>query len=450
MQYSIVQKSQLEGALRLDAEYYQPEYLELNSKLKSQKSKSISELVSDIRYGLYVEPEYLEKGVNFIRALNLLNFWIDGEILKIDERKVPPAYRLKAGDVLIVRSGANTGCVGLVYPRFEGATFGSYTIRLRFNKINPFFAAIFLNTKYGLLQTQRLQTGMAQPNLNIPNIKEIKIPLFSERIQNEIEKICLEIEKEREKSENFYSQAENLLLEELGLKDFKIEDELSYIVNLSKIKSAHRADAEYFQPKYDKIEKILSKFKQQRLEDVSSLISYGTVPTSPYVEDGVPYVKGENLRNCFIDYSKLVYLDRESTRKLPKKFYLKEGDIIISQMGTVGQAGLVTKDEDGWLFASFTIRVRLKDEVKSILDPLFVTLYIQNISRPYYLLRRIAQASVRQNTDLPTIKDLRIPILPKPTQQKIANLVQKSHEARKKAKQLLEEAKRKVEELIKK
>jgi len=46
------------------------------------------------------------------------------------------------------------------------------------------------------------------------------------------------------------------------------------------------------------------------------------------------------------------------------------------------------------------------------------------------------------------IKSILIPVLPKPTQQKIANLVQKSHEARSKAKQLLEEAKQKVENLI--
>jgi len=46
------------------------------------------------------------------------------------------------------------------------------------------------------------------------------------------------------------------------------------------------------------------------------------------------------------------------------------------------------------------------------------------------------------------IKNVLIPILPKPTQQKIANLVQKSHEVRKKAKELLEQAKYKVEQLI--
>ena len=39
-------------------------------------------------------------------------------------------------------------------------------------------------------------------------------------------------------------------------------------------------------------------------------------------------------------------------------------------------------------------------------------------------------------------------ILPKPTQQKIADLVKKSHRARKEAKALFEEAERKVEEMI--
>ena len=208
--HSIVQKSQLEGALRLDAEYYQPEYLEVAEKLRS--AKRVADLTSDIRYGLYVEPEYKEEGVDFIRAMNLLNFWIDGEILKIEEQKVPPDYRLKIGDSLIVRSGANTGSVGIVYPRFQNATFGSYTIRLRFDKINPFFAAVFLNTKYGLSQTQKLQTGMAQPNLNIPNIKGIRIPDISGQKQEEIEEIALKMEEERQRSESLYFQAENLLL----------------------------------------------------------------------------------------------------------------------------------------------------------------------------------------------------------------------------------------------
>ena len=46
------------------------------------------------------------------------------------------------------------------------------------------------------------------------------------------------------------------------------------------------------------------------------------------------------------------------------------------------------------------------------------------------------------------IKQVQVPILPEKTQQKIAELVRESHTARVKAKQLLEDAKHKVEELI--
>ncbi|MBI2050205.1 MAG: hypothetical protein HYT31_00185 [Parcubacteria group bacterium] len=47
-----------------------------------------------------------------------------------------------------------------------------------------------------------------------------------------------------------------------------------------------------------------------------------------------------------------------------------------------------------------------------------------------------------------SLKSVLVPVLPKSTQQKIADLVRQSHEARKKAKDLLDEAKRTVERLI--
>jgi restriction endonuclease S subunit len=317
--------------------------------------------------------------------------------------------------------------------------------------ISPFYLSVFLNSKYGKMQVLRLPVGSVQQHIFLWQTKTIMVPSLPANILHLVEKIYIEGLQKLKASEILYSQAEALLLEELGLKDFKPEDDLSYTVSFSDLKSTHRADAEYFQPKYEKVTHILSRFEQKRLEDLCSLISYGTVPTSPYTEDnGIPYIKGENIQNCFVDYTKLVYLERESTRDLPNKFYLKENDIVISQMGTVGRAALIRKQEEGWLFGSFTIRVRLKKKSYSIIDPTFVTLYIQNVSRPYYLLRKIAQASVRQNTDLPSIKNLEVPILPLSKQQKIADLLRQSHEDRKKAKELLEKAKRKVENYIEK
>ena len=78
VEYSIVNISELEGESRIDAEYYDPFYLKQFRLFKN--IKQIREIKKDIRYGLYVEPIYTHKGVNFIRALNLLHFWIEGRL----------------------------------------------------------------------------------------------------------------------------------------------------------------------------------------------------------------------------------------------------------------------------------------------------------------------------------------------------------------------------------
>ncbi len=63
---------------------------------------------------------------------------------------------------------------------------------------------------------------------------------------------------------------------------------------------------------------------------------------------------------------------------------------------------------------------------------------------------RDAGGSIITHWEPEQIKKLWVPILPKSTQRKIADLVHQSHQAHKKAKELLEKAKREVEEFIEK
>jgi restriction endonuclease S subunit len=450
--YSIIKKSQLEGATRLDSEYYQPEYLKTEEILGKLKTVLLSDVckITDGNHSK-ISEKFSDVGIRYLRGMDLSDFFIsDSDPVYIPEEIYKTLKRsyIFQNDVLVSIVGT-VGLISIVADRYEKLTGNCKIAILHPKDIDPWFLATFLACRYGQAQIKRKVAGAVQTGIILKDLASIVIPIVNGEKQSKVKEIIQKAHECQVLSKSFYSKAEDLLLEELGLKDFKPREELSYIGNLSNVKSAHRADAEYFQPKYEKMENILGKFRQETLEDLSSMISYGTVPTSPYVDrDGIPYVKGENLQNCFIDYSKLVCLEKGSTKQLPKKFYLREGDIIISQMGTVGRAGIVTKQEEGWLFASFTIRFRLKEESKIILDPLFLTLFIQNISRPYHLLRRISQASVRQNTDLPTIKNLKIPILTKSIQEKIADFVLQSHHARKKAKELLEKAKREVEKMI--
>jgi len=455
MTYSIIQKSQLEGVQRIDAEYYQPEYLELVDRLKNTQSKKWEEIDGRFITGPFGSEfnveNYVENGkYRYVRGKDVKEFFLQEN----DNVYVPEndfyrlnKYVLGNGDILVSVVGT-VGNTSIVDDSSTPAIFSCKSTAFRTKAINPYYFIAYLNSNYGKKLLIRSVRGHVQTGLNINDLKSLLVFTPSTDKQDQIGNLVIESRKIGKKSKNLYQQAEDLLLEELGLKDFEEQHDLFSIVNYSEVKEAERIDAEYFQNKFDLIDQKLGKFKQKNLDELCSLISYGTVPTSPYVDKGIPYVKGENLKDCFVDYSKLVYLDELSIKRLDERHYLKEDDIIISQMGTVGNASLVTKKEAGWTFASFTIRARLSDKAKEILSPLFLTFYIQNIARPYYLLRRIAQASVRQNTDLPTIRSLKVPMLPIKTQQKIADLVRESHTARQKSKELLAEAKRKVAALI--
>ena len=443
--FSVIKLSELEGARRIDAEYYKPEYLWVKSL---PNAVPLRKIINDIRYGLYVEPEYKETGINFIRALNLLCFWIDGEILKIEESKVPNDYKLNVGDCLIVRSGANTGSIGFVFPIFQGSTFGSYTIKISFNKINPAYGAIFLASKYGLSQAVRLKTGSAQLNLNIPNILQIKVPILSENIQKEIENIAWQAYELQQISQSIYSQAESLLLEELGLKDFKPEYKKTYTAKLSDAFSAHRIDAEYFQPAYEEvIEKLReNNIELQPLRKFILSIQKGIEPGSEnYQGEGKPFIRVSNLSmNGFVDRDRK-YLSEELYQQLRETYEPKQGDFLLTKDATPGIAYVVKEQIEG-IISSGILRLQIND---SKINKEYLALCINSLVGKMQI-ERDCGGSVILHWKPEQVKRLKIPILPFKTQQKIASLVQQSHEARKKAKELLEVAKRAVEIAIEK
>ncbi|MEK9186524.1 MAG: hypothetical protein AAB885_02985, partial [Patescibacteria group bacterium] len=112
-----------------------------------------------------------------------------------------------------------------------------------------------------------------------------------------------------------------------------------------------------------------------------------------------------------------------------------------------GEPGLtcVWTEESKVIPGSFVTIVRFDTEI----EPLYVGVFLNTIAGRLQFERDYT-GSVQQYVYPSKIKEILIPILPKFTQQKIADLVSQSHEARKKTKELLEQAKQKVEELVEK
>ena len=443
---SIIRKSQLERASRLDAEYYQPEYLERMKKLKLFPTQKLGD-VAYITDGEHGSPIFDEKsGIKYFSAQHVRDGFIDDSEAKnisrvIDEKN--KRSRLREGDVLLSTVGT-IGFAGLVTGDLLPANIDRHVARIALKEktLDPHFLVAFLNSAFGRFQTVREATGNVQLNLFIDKIKELMVPKTDDR---EVKQMVMTALEELKNSNLIYSKAEDMLLKELGLKDFKPREELSYIVNLSDFKSGHRADAEYFQPKYRKIEGgLVSNFSAKRIK----YLDFVRVTTGQYSEEyttrdrGRPYIRGTDLTKGTVNLDKLVYIDPD--RQIPSK-KAKEGDVVVTRVGTIGISARLPRDIEGGTISDNLIRLRFPEEA---LNSYYVSLFFNTIGSQ--LMIRESRGSVQARLNQETLKEIVLPILPKSTQQKVADLVRQSHQARQKAKELLEKAKREVEEFIEK
>ncbi len=451
MQCSIVTFSEIarNSDFRIDAEFYKKEILN-RLNILDQCNKDILDNLVEFVIGPFgstiTTDKYIDKSsYRYVRNKDINNFFIkddDPALLSKEIYDSLPQFHIQENDLLITVVGT-LGKVAIATQKDTKSIFSCKSTIIRTKKINPFYLLTYLNSNSGTMFSLRGKRGAIQEGLNSTDLKEIQIFIPSEELQQAIEKTVKKSFKSLEESKTAYRETQTLLLSELGLVDYRPKHQLTFVKNYSDTEQAGRIDADYFQPFYEEVNKKLQSAGYVFAEDICSQINYGTVPTSPYSKDnsGVPYIKGLNLKKLCVDTEKLDYIT--NTNVLPNKVFTKAGDIIISQMGTVGNCGVVSKEQENWAFASFTIRIRITDISKY--DPYFVALYIENIAKPYYLMRNIAQASVRQNTDLPTIKQMPIPSLSFEKQQQISQKITESFSLRRQSNHLLECAKRAVE-----
>lgn len=446
--HSIIQKSQLEGAKRIDAEYFQPEYLEVERKLHQIDTVVMNDISeSVVNFGAYSLCNYIEwqeEGVPYLNVENIKEGLIDYEGVKYIGEKVNEILKkskVKEGQVIITMAGT-IGNAAVAHKVPQKINSNQATAKITLKKgFSPYYLSAFLNCYYGRAQTEREIVSSVQPNIFLWQIKSFKVPALSSVKQKGIEKVYLMALDEFEMSQSLYSQAEDMLLEWLGLKDFETEDELYSVVNISDIKSAKRIDAEYFQGKYESLLKRIKKFNSKRLLELTKRINsrIKIIPDSTY-----KYIEISDVNTATGDASFNEILGKElpASAQIP----LQGGELIVSKVRpTRGAISIIPKtySEDFVCSSAFSV-YKIADVLK---EYLFVLLRS--------IIGRLQFEKPTTGTSYPTITDedienVLVPILPKPKQQNIAALVRKSHEARKKAKQLLEEAKRKVEEEIEK
>lgn len=175
---------------RLDAEYYQPKYDELETAIAEYGFVKLITISSHISTGFtYDSSEFFEEGIDLIRINNITPYGLDlSNAVKI--KKENSSLRLKdkveLGEILISMSGTIGLCCHI---RDQINAF----INQRIMKLKPVnfsgeVLALIINSDVGKMQLQRVGTGGVQTNLANSDILNIKIPMLSSSIQQKISK----------------------------------------------------------------------------------------------------------------------------------------------------------------------------------------------------------------------------------------------------------------------
>ncbi len=461
VEYSIINVSELEGELRIDAEYYDPKYVEILSKIHSKNNDLFWKFIIKFEAGKNLSQ--CKTGIPYIRTQNVRQIMIEKEGLsyvKTDKNKLK---LLKKGDILFVRVGVGVGDCSVVNEEFENTTFSDNVIRIRLKEVNPFFITVFLNTKIGREYFSHVFKGTARLLISKENFQNLKIPIPSDTFQKFIEKLVLKAYEERKKAEQFYRQAEKILLEELGLEDWKPkakkikiggqefeEEENISIRMLSDVVKADRMDAEYWEPKYDEIGELIKdyRFGFKYIRDVLiDDIKNGTTPKSLlkfYDKTKYPFVRIDAFGSYLnIKENNLYSIDKTTLQKL-SYCNVEKDDVLVSMTGTIGESVIYTLNEEGAINQNI-VRLRVNS---NYINPETLALFIKSIGK--YLLNKLQTGNVQPYVNTINFSKLIVPLINPQTQQKISQLIQQSFKARENSKKLLEIAKRTVEIYIEK
>ena len=442
MKYSVVDYQSIVDAshsLRFDAEFFRPDYLQIQRRLEKIGSRKLIDFQANIRHPKEIKRNYVDDGVFLLRGQNVRPLSIDltANPVYISEED---AERLKENtiyyeNILIMRSGANVGQCA-IYLENNPAISMSDTLIIQSGNLNPFFLTIFLNTKHGKALVERGKYGSAQPHIAPPFLYQIPVPNW-ENLQTAIEKTYLRSKELTELSKTRYAETQTLLLRELGLADWQPKHRLTFATDYASMQRAERIDADYFQPKYDEVVNAIKHYPGG-WNTLETLGHFKPSNFKPEPETEYKYIEladigssGE-VKGCMV----------EQGQDLPSRARCKvnAGNVIVSSVeGSLESIALVTEEYDNALCSTGFHAIH-----SDVLNSETLLVFLKS-SVGQLQLKKGCSGTILTAINRDEFGKIVTPILHQEKQTEIQQKVVESFSLRTHAKDLLECAKRAVE-----
>ena len=372
-------------------------------------------------------------------------------------------YILNENDIVIARSGATVGKSYIHKLLPYTCVYAGYLIRfvVDSDKILPNYLFAYTQLNPYKEWVNAIQRPSAQPNINAEEYQSLEIPLPNLSKQQEIVDFINEAYTQKRAKEveaqQLLDSIDDYLLKELGIilptkhVSSSIKNRI-YIINLSTIER-DRLDSDYFDNKYrillDSVKEGTYPIHPLGDNNITSFISTGQTPKSDcYTEEETdfPIIKAGSYNGHEIDLGKVSY----TTKK--QSYSVQKGDIFI--LSAAHQAEYIAKQicylnevpRQNTSFVGELLCIRASVLVNSM--------YLYSLlSTQVY--KTLLNREKRGQTSHLYAKDVSRVLIPLPPIEKQNEIAKHIEEIRLRAKVLqaegkaiLEDAKRKVEEMI--
>lgn len=181
---------------------------------KGWEVKRLGEIIKSIRYGTSTPPIFSDNGIMFIRATNIKKGRITKDDMKYisdEEAEKISKCKVNGGELIVVRSGVNTGDSCVITEEYKGQYAGyDLIVELDTALLNPVFINELINTHYMSIVIKPLTRRAAQPHINSDQIKSLQIPLPPITLQNQFAATVTAIESQKSLIQTALSESQTL------------------------------------------------------------------------------------------------------------------------------------------------------------------------------------------------------------------------------------------------
>lgn len=435
--------SVLNDELRFEAEFFQKKYLLEDTELSSLSRTTIGAFaaVTDGPHGYHIVDE--DSPIAMLTAKCARDWFSDRTPAETIASSVDLANKrssLAENDIILSTRGT-VGMCALVTKEALPANIDQDVARISWldkESIRPEFVIAYLNSKFGQDRIKRYASGMVQQGLSLQKVRDIPIPFLSDALQITLAFVVQAALKCRREAETSTGTAETILLRSLGLENWQTSEPLSYVGDSLNAFAIGRLDAEYFQPKYAKLTELIESTGQaSSLANLLQINQRGKQPD--YTETGLPVVNSKHVINGEVR----VDADNRYATFSDSTLLIEPGDVLINGtgVGTIGRAA-------PYLHPFKAIpdnHVTILRPSKGSIDPVYLAVFLNSLAGQLQVEQRFRGSSGQIELYPNDIAQFTIWVAPENIQAQVRQSIEASFQAKQRAAQLLDAAKRAVE-----